>query len=253
MTRAPSAMRLPVRRKNGTPAQRQLSISHRSRDEGLDLGVRRDARLVAVALVLPAHDVAGVDRQQRAEDLELLVDERARLERRRRLHRDEREHLEQVRHDHVAVGAGALVERAARADRQRLGDVDLHVVDVLAVPDRLEEAVGEPQREHVQRRLLAEEVVDAEDLAPRRKTSWTRVVELARRLEVGAERLLHDHARALGQAGLAERPHDRAGGRRRHRQVVQPPRPRSPIASSACVDAGRQRVGLRRARTRAGR
>ena len=29
MMRAPSAMRLPVRRKNGTPAHRQLSISHR--------------------------------------------------------------------------------------------------------------------------------------------------------------------------------------------------------------------------------
>ena len=69
-----------------------------------------------------------------------------------------------MRHDHVAEGAGGLVELAARADRQRLGDVDLHVVDVLAVPQRLEEAVGEPQREHVQRRLLAQEVVDAEDL-----------------------------------------------------------------------------------------
>ena len=57
-----------------------------------------------------------------------------------------------------------------------------------------------------------------------------RVVELARRLEVGAERLLHDHARALGQAGLAERPDDRAGGGRRHRQVVAggAPRSRSP-------------------------
>ncbi len=29
MMRAPSAMRLPVRRKNGTPAHRQLSISQR--------------------------------------------------------------------------------------------------------------------------------------------------------------------------------------------------------------------------------
>ena len=35
---------------------------------------------------------------------------------------------------------------------------------MVAVPDRLEQAVGEPQREDVLRRLLAEEVVDAEDL-----------------------------------------------------------------------------------------
>ena len=44
ITRAPSAMHLPVRRKNGTPAQRQLSTRTRSGDERLDLGVRRDAR-----------------------------------------------------------------------------------------------------------------------------------------------------------------------------------------------------------------
>jgi hypothetical protein len=42
-----------------------------------------------------------------------------------------------------------------------------------------------------------------------------RVVELARRLEVGAERLLRDHAHAFGQAGFAERPDDRAGRGRR--------------------------------------
>ena len=66
--------------------------------------------------------------------------------------------------DHVAVGAGLLVEGAARADPERLRHVDLDVVDVVAVPDRLEEAVGEAQGEDVVRRLLAEEVVDAEDL-----------------------------------------------------------------------------------------
>ena len=152
-----------------------------------------------------------------------------------------------MRHDHVAVRAGALVERAARADRQRLGDVDLHVVDVLAVPQRLEEAVGEPQREQVQRRLLAEEVVDPEDLLlPEHLVD--RVVELARRLEVGAERLLHDHARALGQPGLAERPHDRAGRGRRHRQVVQPAR-LAPDRLLRARDARRERVGLSTARS----
>ena len=47
---------------------------------------------------------------------------------------------------------------------ERLGHVDLHVVDEVAVPDRLEQAVGEAEREDVLRRLLAEEVIDAEDL-----------------------------------------------------------------------------------------
>ncbi len=57
-----------------------------------------------------------------------------------------------------------VVEAAAVADVERLGHVDLDVVDVVAVPDRLEEAVGETQRENVLRRLLAEEMVDAKDL-----------------------------------------------------------------------------------------
>jgi hypothetical protein len=83
---------------------------------------------------------------------------------RRRLHRHEGEDLEQVRDDHVAVGAGLLVEAGAPAEAERLGHVDLHVVDEVAVPDRLEQAVGEAEGEDVLRRLLAEEVVDAEDL-----------------------------------------------------------------------------------------
>ena len=86
-------------------------------------------------------------------------------ERRRRLHGHERQHLEQVGDDHVAVRAGLLVEADALLQRQRLGHVDLHVVDVVAVPDRLEQTVGEAEGEDVLRRLLAEEVVDAEDLA----------------------------------------------------------------------------------------
>ncbi len=120
--------------------------------------------LGAIADVLPAHDVARVDRQHAAEDLVLLLADRLRLERGRRLHRHEGEDLEQVRHDHVAIGAGLLVEADALAEAQRLRHVDLHVVDEVAVPDRLEQAVGEAEGEDVLRRLLAEEMVDAEDL-----------------------------------------------------------------------------------------
>ena len=45
-----------------------------------------------------------------------------------------------------------------------LGRGDLDVVDVVAVPDRLEQPVGEAEREHVLDGLLAQVVVDAEDL-----------------------------------------------------------------------------------------
>ena len=64
----------------------------------------------------------------------------------------------------VADRARLLVVAGAPLDADRLGDGDLHVVDELPVPDRLEDAVGEPQRQHVLDGLLAEVVVDAEDL-----------------------------------------------------------------------------------------
>ena len=122
-------------------------------------------------------------------------------------------------HDHVAKGAGLLVEADAIADVQRLGHVDLHVVDEIAVPDRLEQAVGEAEGEDVLRRLLAEEMVDAEDLVLGEHLVQFGV-ERDRALEVGPERLLHDHPRALGEVRLFEHPDRRQRCVRRHAEVV---------------------------------
>ena len=91
----------------------------------------------------------------------------------------------------VADRARLLVVAGAALDPDRLGDGDLHVVDELPVPDRLEDAVREPQRQHVLDRLLAEVVVDAEDLVLG-EVLLDLGVQLARRREVVAERLLDD-------------------------------------------------------------
>ena len=133
-------------------------------DEGLGVGVGGHALLLAVTRVLAANDVAGLQRLHRFEDLLALGHQRLGVERDRRLHRDEAEHLEEVGDDHVAEGAGFLVEAAAHLDRERLRHVDLDVVDVVAVPDRLEHAVGEAQGQQVLDRLAADVVVDPEDL-----------------------------------------------------------------------------------------
>ena len=121
--------------------------------------------------------------------------------------------------DHVAIGAGLLVERDAIADVEGLRHVDLDVVDEIAVPDRLEQAVGEPEGEDVLRRLLAEEMVDAENLVLGEHLVQ-RGVERDRALEIGAERLLHDDARALGEIGFAQHFDRRQRSVRRHAQVV---------------------------------
>ena len=88
-------------------------------------------------------------------------------------------------------GPGLLVERAAVLDPDRLGHRDLHVVDVAPVPERLEDAVAEPEDQQVPDRLLAEVVVDAVDLRLAEDLADLAVQPLGR-LEVVAERLLDD-------------------------------------------------------------
>jgi hypothetical protein len=96
--------------------------------------------------------------------------------------------------DDVLGDARLLVELAPTLDADLLGHGDLHVVDVLAVPERLEHAVGEAKDEQVLNRLLAEVVIDAEHLRFTEDLG-DGVVELARAVEVAPERLLDDHAR----------------------------------------------------------
>jgi hypothetical protein len=64
---------------------------------------------------------------------------------------------------HVADRADVVVKRAATLHAEILGHGDLHALDVVAVPHRLEHGVGEAEIQQVLHRLLAEVVIDAED------------------------------------------------------------------------------------------
>ncbi len=105
--------------------------------------------------------------------------------------------------DDVARRADAVVVAGTAADADVLGHGDLHVVDVVGVPDRFVELVGEAQRQDVLDRLLAEVVVDAEH-GVGREDRLDDVVQLARRLQVAAERLLDDDAAPLAVLLLGE-------------------------------------------------
>ena len=96
---------------------------------------------------------------------------------------------------HVAQRAGLLVERPAAFHAQRFRRRDLHVIDVVAIPDRLEDAVGEAEDQNVLHRLLAQVVIDAEDLVLV-EDRVDLVIQFARRIEIVAERLLNHHADA---------------------------------------------------------
>jgi hypothetical protein len=107
-----------------------------------------------------------------------------------------------VRDHHVAIRAGGFVEARTFAETECFGNIDLHVIDEVAIPDGLEEAVREAEREDVLRRLFAEEVIDAKDLLF--VEDFVQFgVELHGARKVGAEGLFHDDARVLHETRLA--------------------------------------------------
>ena len=97
------------------------------------------------------------------------------------------------------------------------------MIDELAVPDRLEDAVCESQREHVLDRFLAQVVVDPEELVLGEPLADDGV-ELLGRGQVASEGLLDDEARPalLPGAPLADLAHHYRKGLRRNGEVVQP-------------------------------
>ncbi len=188
--------------------------------EGLDVRIGRDPRLAPVAGELSADEVLPIERPHAPEGLHLLVADRLVIGREGRLHGEETHDLEQVVLHDVPDRARLVVEFPPTLDAEGLRHRDLHAVDVVAVPDRLEEGVGEAEHCEVLDGPLAEVMVDAEDvrLVERRVE---RGVERARRLEIPPEGLLDDDAR-IARAARSREPFD--DGRehaRRDREVVR--------------------------------
>ena len=136
-------------------------------------------------------------RRHRAKNLDLAVADVPLGDRPWRLHRHQREHLQEVVLDHVAQRAGAVVVVGPPLQAQGLVPRDVDPADVVAVPHRLEDPVGEPQPQHVEDGLLGQEVVDAEHVALVERACDQRV-ELAGVGEIRPEGLLDDEGGVLG-------------------------------------------------------
>ena len=93
--------------------------------------------------------------------------------------------------DHVPQGTGAVVVACPAFKCQVLVEDDLHLLDVVTVPDRLQEVVGEAQAQDVQNGGLAEEMVHPVDVVLRDQRGEG-LVEFPGGLLAGAEGLLHD-------------------------------------------------------------
>ena len=74
------------------------------------------------------------------------------------------EQLEQVIRDHVAERARLLVKPATRFHANGFSRCDLHVIDVFAPENRLEQRVREAHREDALNRVLAKKMVDTINL-----------------------------------------------------------------------------------------
>ena len=162
-----------------------------------------DAVDVEVAVVLPAHVVRRIGGLNRAESRDERVLERLRVGAAGRLHRSCPDDLHQMVDDDVPQGSDGVVEVPAILDAEVLRHRDLDGLDVVPVPDRLEQRVREPEIQDLLRPHLPEVVVDPVQLGLV-EVLVKLVRERAGRLEVVAEGLLHDDPRILRQAGVGQ-------------------------------------------------
>ena len=105
--------------------------------------------------------------------------------------------------NHVAKGAGGFVEAAAMLDANGFAGGDLHVVDVITIPKRLDDVVRKAKDHQVLDGLFAEVVVDAIDLIFS-ENLFQVVVQLDGGSEVMTEGLFDDDASPVMVVFLGE-------------------------------------------------
>ena len=119
---------------------------------------------------------------------------------------------------HVAQRADGIVEVPAILDAEVLRHRDLHALDVVAVPHRLQHPVGEPQKQDLLETHLPEVMIDPEELG----LLHVLVQLLGQRPGRGvivAERLLHHDPRGVRQPGLGKALDDRREQKRRDLEI----------------------------------
>ena len=123
---------------------------------------------------------------------------------------------------HIAQGAGAVVIAGALFNAGGFGMNDLHMIDVVAVPQRFEHEIGETEYQDVLDSALTQIVIDAEYLIFTPVAMQTLVENLGA-FEVVAEGFFQHHApptvvvavQARGREAIA----DHSEFRRRQRHI----------------------------------
>jgi hypothetical protein len=116
------------------------------------------------------------------------------------------------------ISPNGIVETAPPLDAEVLGHGDLHGLDPVAIPQRLEHRVVEPQEQDVHRRFLAQKVVDAEDLTFVQDPAQLFVQRLGRG-QIVAEGFFHHDPSAGGEVGMGKSSYHQAEQRGRDLEV----------------------------------
>ena len=106
-----------------------------------------------------------LNRVERPNDLEFFIPDRIRVELGRGFHRDEAQKLHHVVLHHVAHGAGVFIIGRAPPNTDGFGHCDLNMVDILGIPEWLEQHVAEAHRHQVLHRFFPEVMVNPVNLA----------------------------------------------------------------------------------------
>src|SRR6266404_4735101 len=169
----------------------------------LHLGIGRHTLLCSIATELAAHKVLRVERRNRFEDFHFFIAYGFTVSADGRFHCQIGQHLEQmVLHD-VAYGAHLLVEGAASLNAKILRHGYLHTLDMRAVPERFEQFIGKPEKQHAMNRLFAKVMVDSVNrffVEGLKKN----LVESTCRGEIATEWLFDDDTGVARAVGLSE-------------------------------------------------
>ena len=103
--------------------------------------------------------------------------------------------------NHIADGAGLVVECPPALNSEGFRHGYLHALDLIAVPERLQNCVFEAQEDHVPHRSFPQVMIDAEDVLLL-ESAEQNPIELLRREQIVTEGFFDDDTSTISAARL---------------------------------------------------
>src|SRR5579864_574614 len=177
------------------------------RRKRLHLGIRCDAFLSLVSIELASHQMLWVQRWNGAEYFDLFIADSVAMQPSGRLHGQKGYNLKHVVLDHIADRTGSVVKLTSPLDAELFSHRDLHTLDVIPIPDRLQKTIGKAKEQKIEDCLFTQVVVDAKD-SRFRKHRMKCDIQLLCRSKVVSKRLLDNDSRILDATRFCEGFHD---------------------------------------------